>query len=590
MRLTFKVTAVGLLLTIAVSLLSLRKPDDKPTQQIQQQLIRQSDSLLKAIGLLRSTPFDIAHKRLLQERFKQLRLSYKRVEWAVEYFDPLTTRLINGPPVPEAELNGLIIQPDGLQVIEQDIYPHIDISKKRQILGLLSRLTANTKTFQDNFKHADLQDWQILDAAKQQVFRVEQLGLNDFDDPLLRNCFAESAVSLRSVQEVVHHYDSSIDFSASIRYLIQVAGFDHFDRAAFITRYANPLTRQIAQLHNRLNLSELRYNRLLSQNAATLFDANAYNRNAFIESPADSATTQKIALGKKLFFDPILSGNGARSCATCHQPNKAFTDGLPKNLDITGRKLVARNTPTLINAALQPAQFYDLRASSLEDQANDVIDNKDEMHGDMRVAIGKLWRNDEYRKLFDQAYHIDKRTAIDTFEVMNALASYVRSLTALNSRFDEYMRGNSKALTLAEINGFNLFMGKAKCSTCHYMPLFNGALPPRYMQIEAEVIGVPKSKSSKQVDPDPGTHGIQPLDFNKHAFKVTTVRNAARTAPYMHNGIYKSLAEVVDFYNKGGGAGMGIKLPNQTLPTDQLHLTIKEKGELVAFIKSLDSN
>jgi cytochrome c peroxidase len=589
MHSTFKVIVVGCLLATSVSLLSLRKSDERPAQQIQQKLIQQSDSLLKAVGLLRSTPFDAAHKQLLQQRFKQVRLVYKRMEWAVEYFDPLTTRLVNGPPVPEVEISGLIIDPDGLQVIEGYIFPHISPGKKRDMAGLFERLTTNVLSFKDRFKHADLQDWQILDATKQEVFRVESLGLNNFDDPLLQNCFNESAVALQSVQEVIRRYDSAIDFKSAIRHLRRSVNFDHFDRAAFIIRYANPITRELTQLHNRLKLPDIRYNRLLNQGASTLFEPNAYNRNAFIAAPADSATTDKIALGKRLFFDPILSGNGARSCATCHQPDKAFTDGLPKNLDITGKKLVARNTPTLINTALQPAQFYDLRAPSLEDQASDVVRNRDEMHGDMQVAIGKLWRDESYRKLFEKAYQTQNRAAIDTFEVMNALASYVRSLTALNSRFDKFMHGDSKALTSAEINGFNLFMGKAKCGTCHYMPLFNGALPPRYMQMEAEVIGVPKSKNNKQIDTDPGMYGIQPLDFNNHSFKVTTVRNAARTAPYMHNGIYKTLDEVIDFYDKGGGVGAGIKVPNQTLSADQLNLTVKEKADLVTFIKSLDS-
>lgn len=589
MRLSSKIILVGALLMTSFSLLSLRKYDDRPAKQIQQKLIQQSDSLLKAVGLLRSTPFDAAHSQLIQQRFKQVRLFYKRMEWATEYFTPLTARLVNGPPVPEAELSGVVIEPDGLQVIEGYIFPKIAAGKKSEIINLLQSLNKNVLDFKDSFQHVDMQDWQILDAAKQEVFRIEILGLNDFDNPLLQNCFAESAIALQNVQWAIYRYDASIDFQSAIKYLSRPVKSNQFDRAAFIIRYANPLTRDIKQLHDRMKLPDIRYNRLLNQDAATLFEKNAFNRNAFLVSPADSATNDKIALGKRLFFDPILSGNSIRSCGTCHQPDKAFTDGLPKNLDITGRKFVARNTPTLINAALQPAQFYDLRAPSLEDQANDVVQNRDEMHGDMQVAIGKLWKDESYRKQFEKAYRTENRTAIDTFEVMNALASYVRSLTALNSRFDTYMQGSSKVLSSAEISGFNLFMGKAKCSTCHYLPLFNGALPPRYMQMEAEVIGVPKRKNSKQIDADQGTHGVQPYYFNHHAFKITTVRNASKTAPYMHNGIYKTLEEVIDFYNQGGGAGMGIKVPNQTLASDKLNLTKTEKANLIAFIKSLDS-
>ncbi|SDD35081.1 cytochrome c peroxidase [Mucilaginibacter pineti] len=588
MRSTFKVTTFGILALSAVTLVSLR-PVDTPAGLVNQELLRQTDSLLNAIQLLRAIPVTIANSARLQQSFRQVRLAYKRLEWATEYFDPLTARQVNGPPVPETELNGLVIQPDGLQVIEQEVFPRFVPGRKLELKGLLNRLEVNAAEFRNYFQRADLQDWQILDAVKLEVFRVETLGLNDFDDPLTKNCFAESAAALQSIRSVISIYDTGVNFAPAIRYLRYPVTFNRFDRAIFITRYANPLTTSIQALRVRLKLPDVRYNRLLSQDAATLFDADAFNRNAYTAEPGDSATVEKIILGKKLFFDPILSGSGKRSCASCHRPDRAFTDGLVKNLDVTGKKMIARNTPTLINAALQPAQFYDLRSSSLEDQARDVLQNRDEMHGDMKLATGKLWCDSGYRKLFSLAYPQQVRVAIDTFEVMNALAAYVRSLTALNSRFDSYMQKDNKTLKPTEINGFNLFMGKAKCSTCHYLPLFNGALPPRYMQMEAEVIGVPKFRKSKLIDADPGIYGLIPEAFNRHAFKTTTVRNAARTAPYMHNGVFRTLEEVIDFYEKGGGIGLGIKISNQTLSTDQLHLTNKEKKELVDFIKSLNS-
>jgi cytochrome c peroxidase len=167
--------------------------------------------------------------------------------------------------------------------------------------------------------------------------------------------------------------------------------------------------------------------------------------------------------------------------------------------------------------------------------------------------------------------------------------AYVRSLVLLNSRFDEYMRGSKAAMTQEEVNGFNLFMGKAKCGTCHYMPLFNGTFPPRYIKIETEIIGVPKAIGKNIIDDDMGRYVIVPVESQKHAFKIVTVRNAARTAPYMHNGVFITLQQVLDFYNKGGGIGLGIKVDNQTLPSDKLNLTDKESAEIIVFIKSLDS-
>lgn len=588
MRSISKVIVFGFSAMVVATLLSLRQPDAAAVQ-IKQQLIRQADSLLNAVQLLRTTKMDLRQSQLLQRRFREVRLAYKRLEWATEYFDPLTARQVNGPPVLETELNGLIIQPSGLQVIEQYIFPGFIPNKKQELKGLLDQLAINAAEFGEYFRRVDLQDWQILDAIKLEVFRVETLGLNDYDDPLSKKCFAESAVALQSLQAVTGHYGTVSEFDPAVRYLQHPVIFDRFDRAAFITRYANPLTRALQVLKSGLKLPDVRYNRLLNQDAVTLFDANAFNRNAYTAEPTDSATAEKIVLGKKLFFDPRLSGNGKRSCASCHKSELAFTDGLIKNLDVTGKKRIARNTPTLINAALQPAQFYDLRVPSLEDQAMNVVHNPNEMHGDMQVAIGKLWRDSNYRELFGLAYPKQVRTAIDTLEVMNALASYVRSLTALNSRFDTYMQGDKRAMKNNELTGFNLFMGKARCATCHYLPLFNGTLPPRYMQMESEVIGVPQKRNGKRIDPDLGLYSIQSGDFNRHAFKTTTVRNADRTAPYMHNGVFRTMEEVIDFYNKGGGAGTGIKIPNQTLDAAPLNLTKKEKSELIAFIRSLNS-
>ena len=126
----------------------------------------------------------------------------------------------------------------------------------------------------------------------------------------------------------------------------------------------------------------------------------------------------------------------------------------------------------------------------------------------MKAAAQKLWHNDTYRKLFSNAFPKKERKEIDTLEIANAIGSYVRNLTALNSRFDEYMRGNKSAMSTDEVNGFNLFMGKAKCATCHYMPLFNGTFPPRYMKIESEVIGVPRSVFKNVIDTDMGRYDV----------------------------------------------------------------------------------
>src|SRR5699024_1853401 len=219
---------------------------------------------------------------------------------------------------------------------------------------------------------------------------------------------------------------------------------------------------------------------------------------------------------------------GMRSCASCHIPDKAFTDGLSTNTNIHSGKSLPRNTPTLLNVALQSNFFYDMRVLTLEGQAHDVLTNPDEMDGSMEDIIAYLSQDSTYQKLFSKAYSDWKNPEIDSSKILNALASYDRSLTKLNSRFDQFMRGDSTALSSQEIDGFNLFMGKAKCATCHFMPLFNGLLPPKFVSSEAEVIGVPISKNDTLLDPDLGWYNTIGIPAYKHAFKTTTVRNISR--------------------------------------------------------------
>jgi cytochrome c peroxidase len=165
----------------------------------------------------------------------------------------------------------------------------------------------------------------------------------------------------------------------------------------------------------------------------------------------------------------------------------------------------------------------------------------------------------------------------------------VRSLAGWNSPFDRYARGESDSLDPAARRGFNLFMGKAACGTCHFPPAFNGTVPPLYRETEAEVLGVPATDDTlhPRADPDPGRYRMRPAALWKGAFKTPSVRNAALTAPYMHNGQLPTLESVVRFYNVGGGRGMGLSVPNQTLPPDSLELSPAEQGDLVAFMKSL---
>jgi cytochrome c peroxidase len=216
-----------------------------------------------------------------------------------------------------------------------------------------------------------------------------------------------------------------------------------------------------------------------------------------------------------------------------------------------------------------------------------VLNNKKEMHGSAQASAEKIIKQKEYENMYAKAYpNASLSGAADN--ICNAIACFERTLIALNAKFDRHMNG-VKTLSADEINGFNLFMGKAKCGTCHFAPLFNGSKPPRYYFTESEVIGTPQNnvKQNAVIDTDEGRFAVTGLPMHKFAFKTPTLRNVALTAPYMHNGVFATLEQVVDFYNNGGGKGLKIDPPNQTLPFNRLNLSKKEKKDLVLFMRAL---
>ncbi|MHC0448359.1 cytochrome-c peroxidase [Flavobacterium sp. 3-218] len=560
---------------------------------IKQNLLIDLNKLNNEIVQFQKLVNDNAAPKEIVEQFKKSRLFYKKVEWAIEYFIPETGRFMNGPALDEMELEeNRSFEPHGFQVIEEMIYPEYKIEDKENVIRELNIFQSNIKQLNSNFEAITISDDYVLDALEQNVFRVIALGITGFDSPILQSSIPEAGESLLSILEPLETINSNNKALVDLKKLTAKAkqycqennNFNAFDRAFFITEYLNPISKKIKAFQKEENIKNVNKTSPLKQDIETLFDKNAFDVNAFVLSKDYNFTADKAKLGEKLFYDNSLSKDNNRSCATCHNPEKAFTDGLKTNVSLTGSNL-ARNTPTLTYASLQNAQFWDMRQLDLEKQSVDVIQNKDEMHGSMDDIHAKILLNTAYISLFKKAY--PKTQKPEAWQIQNAIASYVRSLNAFDSRFDEYMRGNKNSLTKEEINGMNLFMGKAKCATCHFTPLFNGTVPPSYSKSEHEVIGTPQDVSGEKLSSDQGRYLYNKMPQLVGAFKTPTVRNAAVTAPYMHNGVFKTLEEVVDFYNKGGGQGLGYEVENQTLPFDELKLTKNEEKALVAFMKTL---
>ena len=278
----------------------------------------------------------------------------------------------------------------------------------------------------------------------------------------------------------------------------------------------------------------------------------------------------RIELGKALFFDPRLSGDGNMSCATCHNPMLGWSDALPTARG-TKSMVLGRASPTIINTGFNDIQMWDGRKSTLEDQAMGPMEASVEMNMDTDKLFKWINTNKGYKKLFKKAYPDSKEINADTLS--KAMASYERTVVSNNSPFDRWVKGDAKAMTKQQVNGFKLFNGKGKCEVCHSAPNFteNGF----------HNIGL---ASWGNKEPDMGRYAQKPIGLMKGAFKTPTLRNITQTAPYFHDGSATNLMDVIDHYSKGGAVKTNLS-PNMT----QLDLTKQEKKDLVAFMQALTS-
>ena len=587
-----KFIVIVLLVLLPVILISATATNNTPEQKVKLYTAAQLDTLERElVAYKKSAEHETSEQ--LQERFKRCRILYKRIEFLVEYYYPAAANRINGAPLLEAEPSEPEEpqHPTGFQVLEAPVYDKLTEESRLVIANEISSIVHQVRRVKNYLEELETDDVAIFDALRLNIYRLIAKGISGFDSPVALNNIPEAQATLESMKEVLSYYKADAALTekhdAAISFTAQYPDFNSFDRAVFTAQYINPLLQELHDFQVENKIAFVRQDRAIDPAAPHQFSSKAYNEYFFAPQGTKPASAEQVALGKRFFHDPLFSSNGKRSCASCHIPGKAFADGLSVNTSLFGNKQLSRNTPTLINSALQPVQFADSRINFLEDQVHAVVSNREEMDGQFDKIVAAIGKQKEYKNLFAQAFPGDKSNT--ETNVKKALAAYVRSLTTLNSRFDQYMRGDMSIMNAEEIAGFNIYMGKAKCGTCHYVPLFSGAVPPLYDKMESEVLGVPANADTLRPvqDADSGKFHLYKMPHQLFSFKTPTLRNIALTAPYMHNGVYKTLEEVIEFYNKGGGSGLGFDIPNQTLASDRLDLTAAEKKALIAFMHTL---
>ncbi|MGX7668526.1 cytochrome-c peroxidase [Flavobacterium pedocola] len=561
-----------------------------PVEKTRQRFIEDYSEFAKNVSELNTEALKNSSKEKLQQKFKETRLAYKKTEALLSFYFPETATKLNGAAIDKndvQETSRKTEEATGFQKVEELLFSEeTDSAEQQKQIGILNGYTQSMKATVTNLQ---LSDSNIFEAQKLELLRIMSLGITGFDSPVAFNSIPETKAAIASIETTLSFFKEDKVFTELIGktkvYLHKNNNFNAFDRAEFIVGYCIPIAKKIQQLQKTLNIKNNPYSGAINFDEPTVFEETAFNVNYFAPAYNRNPSKEQIALGEQLFTDTILSGNNQVSCLTCHIPSEGYADHKAKAVE-NGK--LSRNTPTLLNSGFQNTLFLDGRVNYLEDQAKAVINNKDEMHGSFAHALQKVKASAKYQAEFKKVFPSEKE--ITEQNLLKSLAGYVRSLSKLNSKFDDYLRGKA-ALSSNEKKGFNLFMGKAKCATCHFFPLFNGSVPPLYNELESEVLGVPSKNTTQKatIDADLGEYAVTKAPLKKFAFKTPTVRNSAITFPYMHNGVYHSLEEVIDFYNRGGGAGIGINLENQTLPTDKLNLSKTEIQDLIAFLKTLNN-
>jgi cytochrome c peroxidase len=298
-------------------------------------------------------------------------------------------------------------------------------------------------------------------------------------------------------------------------------------------------------------------------------DARLKGLSDYLPPPGDNALTpERIRLGRKLFFDPILSSDGTVACASCHDPARGFASGDSRAVGIHGRT-GKRNAPSLLNRALGRSFFWDGRSKTLEEQALEPIANPLELGGSVDNAVARIEANAPYRGAFSAAYP----DGVTAQNVGRALAAFERVLLSGGSRVDRFQAGEVAALSAGERSGLWLFESRAQCWRCH-----RGA---NYTDENFHNTGV----AALQDEPDPGRYAVSHDERDLGRFKTPSLRDVSRTGPYMHDGSIATLRDVVEYYNRGGTVNPGL---DQVIRP--LNLSPAEVDHLVEFLQALEGD
>ncbi len=545
----------------------------------------------------------------IRDQLHNARTSLKAADIWLRYFHPIAYKKLNAPLPVEWEVEVLEkwespYERKGAGLTLFELYLEEDYDKdsaanllKQSLLAL--KQIADTSDFY--IKH-DPQ--QMHYANRLWLLNLASIYTTGFECPNTDSVIVELQAMMESTHEVLSLYNDnypSYSFSevymegleSAIQFVKrQPKDFELFDHFIFLRHYINPLYGAVQRRIQDLGLKTSNVNDFsLNPQATSIFGQNVYRAQetmGLFKGLDQDADKQRLwDLGELLFYDPVLSGNNQRSCISCHKPSDCFTENEVKtSMSYDGVNRLERNTPSLLGVLNNHLLMLDGRHIHPLRQANDVIHNQKEMGSTKGEVFKEVMKIKHYRKEFKYLSSKVLNDELSVDHIYSALIYYYSSFDERKAPFDQVIN-NEIELPNEVQQGYNLFMSKAECGTCHFLPEFNGVKPP-YVGSEFEVIGTPKDTLFSALSEDLGRGDVHNVAEMTNAFRTPTLRNLSCTQPYMHNGVFETLEEVVDFYNEGGGAGKGLVVDNQTLNSEKLNLTKDEIAKVVTFLKALD--
>lgn len=549
----------------------------------------------------------------LREAIHSGRQRMKAVDIWLRYLEPNAQRLINGPlPVEwETEVFEKHEPPyrrKGAGLMLAETYLDEPGATSDSLHALL-RVAAEAARacLADSVRASISEPDHFLLCNRLHLLNLAAIYTTGFDCPDTARVIVELADMIDSVDQLLDLFAATWPdqvlpdayrrgYSAMLRSVReQGTSFGTFDRYGFIREHVGPLFAQLQSVIRERRPRMTGYTDYALNNDATgIFSKDLYTgqitKGVFRRTDDPSMLSLLDSLGNLLFFDPILSGNGQRSCASCHRPDMCFTDTTRATaIAFDHQGALARNAPSLVNAPFNHLLMQDGLHIDAQGQALAVITEPHEMGGQEQEVLARVLSCPDYERGFNRLLRATPQfRKVDMQHVVSAITYHYASYSAGLSPFDRAMRGEGD-LPPEAIRGFDLFMGRAQCGTCHFPPHFNGVKPP-YIGSEFEVLGTPADTAYMALSNDTGRYRVLQAPEMHRAFRTGTLKNIARTAPYMHNGVFKDLRAVIAHYDRGGGAGMGLPVPNQTLSADSLHLSAVDVADLEAFLNALNED